>query len=134
MPEPRWVSTDQVVILNRSILLNSTERHVLRDRGALDSAVARPRNYYAYTGNSSVSMLVAELIFGIGKAHAFEQGNKRTAWAAGRMLAALNGYTIAVPANRTQVFFAYMVERAITSDPHPGVLAFTLEKSLKPLK
>ncbi|KQW31348.1 hypothetical protein ASE36_03565 [Rhizobium sp. Root274] len=131
---PRWIETDQVVALNRSILTGSTERHLLRDRGSLESAVARPRNFFAYTGDASVAMLVAELIYGLGRAHAFEQGNKRTAWAAGRMLAHLNGFVIAVAPDKSQIVWAMMVEQAITQDPHPGLLAHFIESALKPFK
>lgn len=134
MSEPRWIETDQVVALNRSILTGSTERHFLRDRGSLESAVARPRNYFSYTGDASVAMLAAELIYGVGRAHAFEQGNKRTAWAAGRMLAHLNGFVITVAPDRSQIVWGMMVEQAITQDPHPGVLAHVIEGALIPLK
>lgn len=134
MLAPRWVETDQVVALNRSILTGSTERHLLRDRGSLESAVARPRNYFAYTGDASVAMLAAELVYGIGRAHAFEQGNKRTAWAAGRMLAQLNGFVIVVPPDESQIVWAMRVEQAITQDPHPGLLAHFIESALMPLK
>ncbi|MGV1754879.1 type II toxin-antitoxin system death-on-curing family toxin [Agrobacterium sp. CG674] len=133
MPSPRWVEADSIITLNFSILEGTTERHVLRDQGALESAVARPQNYFSYTGDTSVSMLTAELIFGIGKAHAFEQGNKRTAWAAGRMLAYLNGFKIDAPHTTDQIFLGLAVEQAVTLDPHPGTLAFLLESWLKPL-
>lgn len=130
MSSPRWVNADQVVLLNQSILRGSTENHLLRDRGSLESAVARPQNYFSYTGDAGISMLAAEVIFGIGKAHAFEQGNKRTAWAAGRLLARMNGADFVLAHQKKQVVIAVAIERAITEDQNPGMLALYLEDFL----
>jgi death-on-curing protein len=57
----------------------------------LDSALARPRNFYGFGRNDIVALAVA-LLNGIAQAHAFEQGNKRTAFAAMRLFLRVNGY------------------------------------------
>jgi death-on-curing protein len=52
----------------------------VRDRGLLGSALARPKNIWAYgEGGPSLVRLAAAYAFGISANHAFLDGNKRTA-------------------------------------------------------
>src|SRR6266568_7128501 len=60
-------------------------------RGLLESALARARNAFAY-GEEDIVVLAVALRAGIARAHAFEQGNKRTAFAAMRLFLRGNGY------------------------------------------
>ena len=62
---------------NRLEVEETEETHFLRDRGLLESALARPRNAFAY--EEDIVALAVRLLAGIAQAHAFEQGNKRTA-------------------------------------------------------
>src|SRR5713226_575938 len=62
--------------------------------GLLESALARPRNAFAY-GEEDMVILAVILMAGIARAHAFEQGNKRTAFAAMRLFLRINGYDTA---------------------------------------
>jgi death on curing protein len=71
------------------------ERHFLRDRGLLESALARPRNAFAY-GEEDIVALAVRLLAGVAQAHAFEQGNKRTAFIAMTEFLILNGYDLAI--------------------------------------
>jgi death on curing protein len=57
----------------------------------LESAVARPRNAFGY-GEEDIVTLAVTLMAGIARAHAFEQGNKRTAFAAMRLFLRAYGY------------------------------------------
>jgi death-on-curing protein len=66
------------------------ERHFLRDFGLLESALARPRNFYGF-GEDDIIALAVALLNGVARAHAFEQGNKRTAFAAMRLFLLANG-------------------------------------------
>ena len=61
--------------------------------GLLESALARPRNAFAY-GEEDIIVLAVALMAGIARAHAFEQGNKRTAFAAMRLFLCANGFDI----------------------------------------
>jgi death on curing protein len=76
--EPRWLPIGAVIEINRIVVRATGERHFLRDSGLLDSALARPQNAFAY-GEEDVIALAVRLLAGIAMAHAFEQGNKRTA-------------------------------------------------------
>lgn len=134
MTTPIWVDAEQVVAINRAVVASTPgERHLLRNLGAMESAVARPENYLGYTDDVSISSLAAELMFGIGKAHAFEQGNKRTAWAAGQLLAYLNGHRIDVPRGESQLGIAMAVEKAVTVDLASRTLALLIEPWLRPI-
>lgn len=62
----------------------------VRDGGALQSALARPRNRWEY-GESDRCALAAAYAFGIARNHPFVDGNKRTAWTVANIFLALNG-------------------------------------------
>src|SRR5271167_4869447 len=84
-----WV--EAVIEHNRLEVKATGERHFVRDPGLLESALARPRNFFSY-GEDDIVVLAVALMAGIGQAHAFEQGNKRTAFAAMRLFLGANGY------------------------------------------
>jgi death on curing protein len=89
--EPRWLPVEVVIEHNRLELAGTRERHLVRDIGLLESALARPRNAFGY-GEEDIITLAVTLMAGIARAHAFEQGNKRTAFAAMRLFLRANGY------------------------------------------
>jgi death-on-curing protein len=91
--EPIWLPVEAS---SNTIASNSQtgEHHFVRDLGLLESALARPRNAFAY-GEEDIIVLAVALISGVSRAHAFEQGNKRTAFAAMRLFLRANGYDTA---------------------------------------
>jgi death-on-curing protein len=89
--EPIWLPVEVIVEHNRLELADTGEHHFVRDFGLLESALARPRNAFAY-GEEDIVVLAVALMDGISRAHAFEQGNKRTAFAALRLFLRANGY------------------------------------------
>ena len=92
--EPIWLPVEVVVEHNRFELADTGEHHFVRDFGLLESALARPRNAFAY-GEEDIVVLAVALMAGVSWAHAFEQGNKRTAFAAMRLFLRANGYDTA---------------------------------------
>lgn len=64
-----------------------------RDPALLEAACARPVNQAAY-GDPDVFAIAAAYAFGIAKAHAFVDGNKRTAFVAAFTFLRLNGIAI----------------------------------------
>ena len=93
--EPRWPPIEAVIEHNRLEVEETGERHFLRDPGLPESALARPKNAFAY-GEEDVVVLAVRLLAGIAFAHAFEQGNKRTAFEAMWHSLRLNGYDLAI--------------------------------------
>jgi death on curing protein len=92
--EPRWLPIEAVIEHNRLEVEATGERHFVRDFGLLESALARPRNFYRF-GQDDIVWLAVTLLNGVARAHAFEQGNKRTAFAAMRLFLLVNGYDTA---------------------------------------
>ena len=92
--EPRWLPIEAIIEHNRLEVEATGERHLVRDYGLLESALARPQNFYGFGQEDLVALAVA-LLNGVARAHAFEQGNKRTAFAAMRLFLLANGYDTA---------------------------------------
>lgn len=65
----------------------------VRGAGALESAMARPRNLSQYD-DSDVAVLAAAYAFGIARNHPFVDGNKRTAAVVAETFLALNGHSL----------------------------------------
>ncbi|MBV8779649.1 MAG: type II toxin-antitoxin system death-on-curing family toxin [Alphaproteobacteria bacterium] len=84
---------DAVIQKNRLEVEETGERHFLRDPGLLEGALARPQNAFAY-GEDDIVVLAVRYLAGIAQAHAFEQGNKRTAFGAMWHFLRLNGYEL----------------------------------------
>lgn len=98
--EPVWLPTEVVVELNRTLVAATGERHFLRDLALLEGAVARPQNAFAY-GEDDIVVLAIRLMAGIAQAHAFEQGNKRTAFVAPRLFLRSNGFDLNIEDSET---------------------------------
>jgi death-on-curing protein len=62
----------------------------LRDMALLEAGCARALNLHAY-GQPSLAEIAAAYAFGIAKAHAFVDGNKRTAFVTAATFLRLNG-------------------------------------------
>jgi death-on-curing protein len=92
--EPNWLPIEAVIEHNQRELAETGENHFVRDHGLLESALARPRNAFAY-GEEDIVVLAVVLMAGIAQAHAFEQGNKRTAFAVMRLFLQANGHDTA---------------------------------------
>ncbi len=66
----------------------------LREEGLLESALARPRNIYAYKPDATLADLAASYCYGVAKNHAFVDGNKRAAFLCAGLFLAINGYRL----------------------------------------
>jgi death on curing protein len=93
--EPRWLSIEAVVEINRAVVAITGEPHLLRDPGLLESALARPRNFFGF-GEADIVVLAVLLMAGIARAHAFTQGNKRTCFVAMVQFLKSNGYNLEI--------------------------------------
>jgi death-on-curing protein len=93
--EPRWRPNTAAIEINRAAVAMTGERHFVRDAGLLDSAMARPRNAFYY-GKEDIVALAVRLLAALAQAHAFEQGNKRTAFIAMAEFLLMNIYDLAI--------------------------------------
>jgi death on curing protein len=93
--EPNWLPIEAVIEHNRFEVEATGEQHFVRDHGLLESALARPRNFFSF-GEKDILVLGVVLMAGIARAHAPEQGNKRTAFEALWHFLRINGYDLAL--------------------------------------
>jgi prophage maintenance system killer protein len=100
--EPRWVSLETVVALNREEAAKTGEAHELRDRAALEIAIKRPWNVWVYFMDRDFATLAMSLLVAIAGAKAFATGNERTAYRAAVALLEGNGIALDLGANRAR--------------------------------
>lgn len=95
--EPRWVP--RVVV--ETVQLDQVREHGgligLRDEDALEAALARPRQRWAYDPSSDLSRLAAAYTFGICSGHPFRDGNKRISFLTAVIFLGLNGLDLVAP-------------------------------------
>lgn len=89
----RWVGADVAFAIHDRQLAEHGGLDGVRDRGAVESALARPQNLAAY-GTPDVADLAAAYAYGIARNHGFADGNKRTAWVVARLFIADNDCTL----------------------------------------
>jgi len=77
--QPKWLTYDQVVAIHSRQLRRFGGAAGLRDEGLLRSAIQRPINKWLYE-HAELPELAAAYAFGLGKNHAFVDGNKRMAF------------------------------------------------------
>jgi death on curing protein len=95
--EPQWVPIEAVIAFNRQAVEQSGERHQLRDLKALQDALAHPWNVWVYLMDRDIAVLAARLYTSVADAHAFAEGNKRTAFRAAVAFVETNGYAFTMP-------------------------------------
>jgi death-on-curing protein len=106
MSEPYWLTRDEILFAHERQLKRFGGPSGLRDPGALESAMDRPRNKFAY-GETDMAALAAAYAFGLARNHAFVDGNKRIAFIA--LVAFLRRNKIAfrpAPAHATAIILA----------------------------
>jgi death on curing protein len=91
MRRPLWVERAAILALHDEALAAHGGSSGVRDMGLLESALARPRNLFAY-GEADAAALAAACAFGIARNHPFVDGNKRAALLAAALFLEANGY------------------------------------------
>ncbi|GIL01033.1 MAG: death-on-curing protein [Alphaproteobacteria bacterium] len=90
MTEPIWLLDSIVLAMHDEQLAEHGGAQGIRDRGMLESALARPKNLFAY-GEGDLCALAAAYAFGIARNHPFVDANKRTALLAAYTFLRING-------------------------------------------
>jgi len=93
LTEPVWVDPLAVTNFHGESLIEFGGSPGIRDPGAIESALARPRNLLAY-GAPDLCDLAAAYTAGLCQNHGFVDGNKRTAFLTGFVFLYENGCTI----------------------------------------
>lgn len=74
-----WVLDEVVLAVHDEQLAEHGGLSGVRDRGALESALVRPRNLATHEACDDLARLMAAYAYGIARNHGFADGNKRTA-------------------------------------------------------
>ena len=90
MTEPLWLSTAMVIAIHDEQLAIHGGSPGIRDAGALESALDRARNKWAYE-SAELPEMAAAYGYGIARNHPFIDGNKRTSLLAIYTFLGVNG-------------------------------------------
>ena len=90
MSGPVWVPLRAITVIHDRQIARHGGAPGTRDAALLDMGCARAMNLAAYT-EPSLEEIAAAYAFGIAKAHAFVDGNKRTAFVTAVTFLRLNG-------------------------------------------
>ena len=90
--EPQWLDSAQVLCIHEVAIERDGGLPGVRDAEGLDSAVFRPRQFFAYEGERNLFTLAALYAEGIMRNnHPFNDGNKRTGYNTAAMFLRANG-------------------------------------------
>jgi len=95
--EPLWLTAEHLEELNHRIVSDSGEPFGILKPHELASAPTRPRQLYHYDEVEDLAVLAVRLMMAIVWAHPFEQGNKRTGFAAAEIFLDANGWLLDIP-------------------------------------
>lgn len=100
MIEPEFLEPDVVLFVHDQALREYGGVHGLKNEGLLHSALGRPVNKLAYAEPGSLDLfdLAAAYAYGLASNHAFNDANKRTAWACCVLFLKVNGVELDTPA------------------------------------
>lgn len=84
-----YLNRDDIIAISMRV---SEGRPMLRDVGLLDSAIGRPQSSaFGQDAYPTLHLKAAALLHSLARNHPFEDGNKRTAWAAAWLFLGYNG-------------------------------------------
>ena len=100
MTKPEFLEPDVVLFVHDQALREYGGVQGLKNEGLLHSALGRPVNKLAYAEPGSLDLfdLAAAYAFGLASNHAFNDANKRTAWACCVLFLKVNGVELDAPA------------------------------------
>ncbi|MBI1852555.1 MAG: type II toxin-antitoxin system death-on-curing family toxin [Planctomycetes bacterium] len=113
MKEPRWLTAEGLLALHDLLILEHGGLSGLRSRQLLESALAHPKNLFAYE-RRSMAVLAAAYAAGIVRNHPFVDGNKRTAFTAAGSCLEKNGFTVRVPEEEVVPMMLGLAEKKIS--------------------
>ena len=119
----RYLSVEEVIEINAQVMGG---KHVLRDRGLLESAVARPQaSAFGADAYPDLAAKAAALLHSLVLNHPFIDGNKRTAVLATLVFLDLNGYVVRWDQREALDFVLRLAQHQVELDE---VLAFLRDR------
>ena len=92
--EPRWVSRVVIDAVHLDLIRAHGGMPGTRDEDLLESALARPRQRWAYDTSADLGALAAAYGYGLARNHPYHDGNKRVAFVAMAVFVGLNGFEL----------------------------------------
>jgi death-on-curing protein len=115
MTEPIWLPVDLVLAIHETQLRRFGGPAGIRDLGALESALGRPQNKWAYE-SADIAALAAAYAFGIARNHPFVDGNKRAALLSFVTFLGLNGIEFLVAEADAAVIIRDLAAGTVSED------------------
>ena len=97
MEEPTWVVRLAVEAMHHELLTQHGGLPGVRDETALESALNRARDKWAYDATADLALLGAAYGYALAKNHCYNDGNKRIAFVVMYTFLGLNGLEIDAP-------------------------------------
>lgn len=98
MTDPLWLNERDAITLHDRLITLYGGAPGLRDRGLLQSALARPQQYYVYASDQTDMIKLSSLYtIGIIRNHPFVDGNKRLGFLMGVLFLEINGLSFIAP-------------------------------------
>lgn len=123
MREPVLITVELAEAIHERQLAEHGGSSGVRDRGMLESALARPQQLLAYGGaDVDIPALAAAYAFGLARNHPFVDGNKRTAAVACELFLELNGYILLAEDEALYPVFLGLAEGSVSEAELAGWL------------
>ena len=126
MKSTQFLTLEEVLLLHGELIRRFGGSGGIRDKGLLESALARPRTGYYET----LSLQGAALLQSLCQNHAFVDGNKRVAFAATAIFLLINGQRLVMTADAGETF---LIERAIVGRASLEEIATWIENHVRPV-
>ena len=115
MDDPIWIGKDLTLAIHSRQLAEHGGLDGVRDDAMLESALARPRQQFAYGDPTpAVPALAAAYAYGLARNHPFVDGNKRTAYVVCRTFLILNGHDMTAPREERYTVFLRLAAGALS--------------------
>lgn len=122
-----WVSANGALAAHRMQLVDHGGADGVRDPGAFESAMSRPRNLAVYSSPDAAD-LAASYAFGLARNHPFVDGNKRTALVVCETFLLLNGYSLKASDAELVVVFLALAAGELTEEELSGWIRERISK------
>lgn len=98
MTDPLWLNERDAITLHDRLITLYGGAPGLRDRALLQSALARPQQYYVHASDQTDMIKLSSLYtIGIIRNHPFVDGNKRLGFLMGVLFLEINGLSFIAP-------------------------------------
>src|SRR5579862_1445494 len=116
MDEPIWVEKPETLVAHSRQLAEHGGSDGIRDETLLESALAKPRNVFAYDESASLPRLAASYAFGIARNYPFVDGDKRTALVIAEGFLRFNGFRIEASPEEKYLTFLHLADGSLSEE------------------